>query len=75
MDTVVTDDVLFILAKSEQYFCQILHLISCTEMRQKPKYVIDISQDPLQVRKKKKTLGKKELYLTARKPWDNYISL
>lgn len=59
MDTVVRDDVLFILAKSEQYFCQILHLISCSEMRQKSKYVIDISQDPLQVRKKKKDLGEK----------------
>lgn len=59
MDTVVRDDVLFILAKSEQYFCQILHLISCSEMRQKSKYVIDISQNPLQVRKKNRPWGKK----------------
>lgn len=53
MNTLVTDDVLFILAKSEQYFCQILHLItSRMEIRQKSKYIIDISQNPLQGRKK-----------------------
>lgn len=62
MGTLVTDDVLFILAKSEQYFCQILNLISsCMEIRQRSKYIIDLSQNPLQDRRKKKkrTLGKK----------------
>lgn len=68
MDTLVTDDVLFILAKSEQYFCQILHLItSCMEICQK-KQIYNRYKPKLTASQKKKDLGEKELYLTAKKP-------
>lgn len=45
------------------------------EIHQKSKYIIAISKNTLQVKGKKNHFEEKELYLTVKKPWDNYISL